>query len=123
VATTAADEGDPTSGAPSIVAGKPPLAAGEERAAPDPSVPAEGLETPPERPVDTELAGPPAAPTSSPAPEFRLTAISTRDGEPIALLNDRLVREGDRFGGVRIIRIGATEVEIEVDGERRTIGF
>ena len=54
---------------------------------------------------------------------FRLSAISTQDGEPVALLNDRLVREGDAFGGVRILRIGATEIEIEVDGERRTIGF
>ena len=55
--------------------------------------------------------------------EFHLSAISTRDGEPIALLNDRLVREGDAFEGVRILRIGKTEIEIEVDGERRTIGF
>ncbi len=55
--------------------------------------------------------------------EFRLSAISTREGEPIALLNDRLVREGDAFDGVRILRIGTTEIEIEVDGERRTIGF
>ena len=61
--------------------------------------------------------------TTAPDPEFRLTAISTRDGEPIALLNDRLVREGDSFGGVRVLRIGVTDVEIEVDGERRTIGF
>ena len=55
--------------------------------------------------------------------EFHLSAISKRDGEPIALLNDRLVREGDAFDGVRILRIGTTEIEIEVDGERRTIGF
>jgi hypothetical protein len=56
-------------------------------------------------------------------PRYRLTAISERDGRPIALLNDRLVREGDRFGDIHVIRIGATEVEIEVDGERLTVGF
>lgn len=54
---------------------------------------------------------------------LRLSAISTRDGEPVALLNDRLVREGDAFGDVRILRIGTTEVEIEVRGQRRTVGF
>jgi hypothetical protein len=75
---------------------------------------------------ESEESGPvdsPTEETAAPDPEFRLTAISTRDGEPIALLNDRLVREGDSFDGVRVVRIGATDVEIEVDGERRTIGF
>jgi hypothetical protein len=41
----------------------------------------------------------------------------------VALLNDRLVREGDMFAGVRVIRIGEDYVEIEVKGERRTIRF
>lgn len=70
---------------------------------------------------DVPLASPAADDLEDVA--FRLSAISTRDGEPVALLNDRLVREGDAFGGVRILRIGTTEIEIEVDGERRTIGF
>jgi hypothetical protein len=52
-----------------------------------------------------------------------LNAISRQDGHPVALLNDRLVREGDAFDGVRIVRIGETEVEIEVGGKRRVIGF
>jgi hypothetical protein len=73
--------------------------------------------------ADTAPADAPTEETPVSEPEFRLTAISTRDGEPIALLNDRLVREGDSFDGVRVIRIGAADVEIEVDGERRTIGF
>jgi hypothetical protein len=71
--------------------------------------------------VTAEEIEPPARPV--PAPEYRLTAISSRDGRPIALLNDRLVREGDRFGDVRIIRIGESDVEIEVKGKRKTIGF
>ncbi len=68
-----------------------------------------------------EETAPPRDPP--PEPEFRLTAISSRDGQPIALLNDRLVREGDRFGDITIIRIDETSVEIEVNGERKTIGF
>ncbi len=64
-----------------------------------------------------------AAPAVPPGPEYRLTAISSRDGRPIALVNDRLVREGDSFDGITIVRIGETEVEIEVDGKRKTIGF
>ena len=63
------------------------------------------------------------ATTSSPVPEYRLTAISSRDGHPIALLNDRLVREGDRFGDILILEIGETSVEIEVRGKRKTISF
>jgi hypothetical protein len=41
----------------------------------------------------------------------------------VAILNDRLVREGDSFDGIRVIRIGEAEVEIEVHGERRLIRF
>jgi hypothetical protein len=68
--------------------------------------------------------GDPASPTDTPPqPEFRLTAISSRDGHPIALLNDRLVREGDRFDEVTILRINETSVEIEVRGKRQTVGF
>jgi hypothetical protein len=99
------------------------LAAASDEEAPDPVTAVAETEVPSEGPAETGLSEAPAAPTSPAGSEFRLTAISSRDGEPIALLNDRLVREGDRFGNVHIIRIGPTEVEIEVDGERRTIGF
>jgi len=67
----------------------------------------------------------PIAPASSlPAKaELRLNAISQQDGKPVAILNDRLVHEGDVFGGIRVIRIGETEVEVEVGGARRTLRF
>jgi len=65
--------------------------------------------------------GPPAPAAASAG--LRLNAISVRDGHPVAILNDRLVREGDRFDGIRVLRIGETEVEVEVDGERRTLRF
>jgi hypothetical protein len=55
--------------------------------------------------------------------ELRLTAISERDGRPVALINDRLVFEGDSFDGVTVIRIGDTDVEVEVKGQRRVLRF
>jgi hypothetical protein len=54
---------------------------------------------------------------------FQLQAISAQEGHPVAILNDRLVREGDTFDGVRVVRIGADEVEIEVAGRRRVLKF
>jgi hypothetical protein len=60
---------------------------------------------------------------SGPAPDFELQAISAQNGQPVAVLNDRLVREGDSFDGVRVLRIGADEVEIEVAGRRRIVKF
>ncbi len=68
-------------------------------------------------PTETSSASP------APEPEFRLNAISIRDGHPVALLNDRLVREGDVIEGVRVLHIGEDFVELEVRGERKTIRF
>jgi len=56
-------------------------------------------------------------------PELRLAAISERDGQPVALVNDRLVREGDSFDGVLIVRIGEAEVEVEFRGVRHVLRF
>jgi hypothetical protein len=64
---------------------------------------------------------PEAAP--APPPRFTLQAIGVRDGRPVAMLNDRLVREGDAFDGIRVLRIGTAEIELEVDGERQVIRF
>jgi hypothetical protein len=55
--------------------------------------------------------------------EIRLHAISRREGQPVAILNDRLVHEGDSFDGVKVLRILDASVEVEVDGKRRTVGF
>jgi hypothetical protein len=69
---------------------------------------------------------PPVVPKAEPAtqaPEFRLTAISERDGRPVAVLNDRMVFEGEVFDDVRIVRIGEGEIEIEVKGRLQTVRF
>jgi len=46
--------------------------------------------------------------------DVRLTAISQKDGRPVVLINDRLMFEGDSFDGVKVLRIGEAEVEVEV---------
>ena len=49
-----------------------------------------------------------------PRSEPQLNAISQQDGQPVAVIDGRLVREGDSVDGVRVLRIGETEVEVEV---------
>jgi hypothetical protein len=105
---------------------------------PVPTAPAVAPAAP--RPISTETAREsreavgtrPAAPAPRPAatlvpapPQaaFTLHAISQRDGQPVAIINERLVHEGDSFDGVKVLRIGAAEVEIEVRGERRVLTF
>ena len=73
------------------------------------------------RPAAT--APPAAAAPSEPGARLVLEAISERDGKPIAVLNSRVVHEGDHFDGVTVVRIGVDEVEIEVQGRRRTLRF
>jgi hypothetical protein len=66
----------------------------------------------------------PVAPPSSSVPSsFRLTAISKRDGRAVAILNDRMVYEGDSFDGVKVRRIGDNDVELEIDGQVRVVEF
>ncbi len=76
----------------------------------------------PRTPESLRPAPSPRAGADSP-PALVLQAISERDGKPIALVSDRLVREGDEFDGVRVVRIGETEVEIEWRGRRSSIRF
>jgi hypothetical protein len=88
-------------------------------AAPTPAPPpAEGA------PVAVPAERPAPPPTTAPAAEpLRLQAISERDGHPVAVLNERIVREGDEFDGIRVLRIGPGEVEVEVRGRRRILTF
>lgn len=89
--------------------------------------PDESRTSPPSSPAEAAAEAAdeaPPAPAAAAAPaELRLNAISQRDGRPVALINDRLVFEGDSFEGVRVIRIGDTEVEVEVNGQRRVLRF
>jgi len=113
-----------------------PAVAGTPTALPPPEslAPSSSASAPPARqlavPTLDETARPPAptgrapAAVTRPAPDdLRLNAITQRDGHPVALINDRLVFEGDSFDGVRILRIGEAEVEVEVRGQRRVLRF
>ena len=58
-------------------------------------------------------------PRRSPA----LQAISRRDGRPVAIIDGRLVHEGDQYDDIVILRIGEDEVELELDGRRQVLRF
>jgi hypothetical protein len=85
------------------------------------------VDSTPERAGSLSMTSGPAEASDAPAAEapgeLRLTAISQRDGRPVAMINDRLVFEGDSFEGVRVLRIGDAEVEVEVHGQRRVLRF
>jgi hypothetical protein len=110
----------------------PATAAAVLEAAPVPP-PARRARTARPTPVAVAAASPPPPVANTPAPapprpalakgEVRLNAISRQSGQPVAVVNDRLVREGDVFDGIRVIRIREATVEVEVDGQRRTVGF
>jgi hypothetical protein len=98
-----------------------PATTGEPAPAPPPAASAAEAEAPEARAV---AEPPPSRPAShSGAADFQLQAISAQNGQPVAMLNDHLVREGDTFDDVRVVRIGADEVEIEVAGRRRIVKF
>jgi len=105
----------------------PPSSAPPAAAAPPVTLPPRALDTKPAAAPAATLASeaPEDAPPPAPAKdaELRLQAVSRRDGKPVAVLNGRLVHEGDAFDDVRVLRIGETEVEIEVGGQRRVLGF
>ena len=81
--------------------------------------------TPAPTPEPAEAAASEAPPDATPRADapLRLEAISRRDGKPVAVLSGRLVHEGDSFDDVRVLRIGDAEVEVEIGGQRRVLGF
>ena len=57
-------------------------------------------------------------------PSLVLQAISERDSHPIAMINDQLVREGDKLGGFQVLRIGSDSVEVLLEnGKSDTVRF
>ena len=76
----------------------------------------------PQRRETREAAPSPITPRAA-EPELRLQAISERDGQPIAIINDHLVRVGDEVDGIRVLAIRAAEVDVEVRGRRTTLRF
>ena len=77
-----------------------------------------------DRPVPVMRPSPPPS-APSPSPEtFVLEAISAQNGEPVAVVNGHLVREGETLeGGARVVKIGSDSVELEIKGARRVVRF
>ena len=44
-----------------------------------------------------------------------------RDDGPVAIVSGRIVREGDVFDGIAVVRIGDAEVELLIQAEDRTL--
>ena len=117
--------------APESPIGPPPARTDTRTVAARPVLPANRRPLPnaePTAPSDALVAPagpiqPGHAPAQAMAREVHLNAISVRDGHPVAILNDRLVREGDSFDGIRVLRIGEAEVEVEVGGVRKILTF
>jgi hypothetical protein len=72
----------------------------------------------------TEAFAAAVVPGTAPKTEFVLQAISERDSRPIAIINDQLVREGEKLGSARILHIAADSVEVMLEsGARETVRF
>jgi len=100
----------------------PPFpAAGSRPPAPLPPTATRSVEPLPVSPPKTEAAPEPRTVTAR--PPLALQAISRRDGRPVAIIDDRLVHEGDHYDGIVILKIGDSEVELEVEGQRRVLRF
>jgi len=102
--------------APALARSEPPTPV--PRSAPARVAPKAAVETPP-----VAAAVVPPARTATPDPGPRLQAISERDGQPIAIINDHLVRVGDEVDGIRVIAIRVDAVDVEVRGRRTTLRF
>ena len=92
-----------------------------------PAPPALVVASRPEAPPVAPRAAATAKPEAAKPQDLTLTlqAVTEQDGVPVALINDRLMRVGDAFEGVKVLSIaaGAVEVEIEATGERRVLSF
>jgi hypothetical protein len=119
--TAEARPASPVAPAPASAPSASPAPVPEANAVAPP--PDRGLAVPATPPAEATHASPVARASAPAALELRLNAISQKDGRPVALINDHLVFEGDSFEGVRVVRIGETEVEVEVDGKRRVLRF
>jgi hypothetical protein len=71
-----------------------------------------------------KATAPALIPTPAPPAVLTLQAISERDSQPIAVINDLLVRVGDRIGLARVVKIGPDFVEVVHDsGRHDTVRF
>ena len=68
-------------------------------------------------------AGPPGVPAKRPALSLEGIVWSDDPKERMAVINGKMVREGDFILGVRIQTIGENDVAVAADGDRWTVRF
>lgn len=86
---------------------------------PNISAPIRGVSMPGETkiaPVQEKLVSKLLTSESKPTPKLALTGIIFEQASPCALINDRIVKEGDVVEGARVIRISSNEVSLEFEG-------
>jgi hypothetical protein len=118
--TAAAPAEAPRAAAPSPSSAPLPVPPPVQKAAQAPRV------APLDRPVPLVPPALPKSPEPSPSASpatFVLEAISTQNGEPVAVVNGRLVREGDTVDGARIVKIRSDSVELVYRGSVQVLPF
>ena len=77
---------------------------------------------PPSWATQKERAVPKKAPSKPIASlKLELRGVILSGDEPLAIINDRFVRTGDRIGNFRVVRIEKTEVVLDSGKQKRTI--
>lgn len=125
----------PTTSAPSVAPAAPPLSPAEApvgssggdiaqaapRSAPTNDPPADAVVESP--PADAPADEPPPAPPAPAFPALKLQGIFYSRTKPSALINGRTLFLGDQVEGAVVKRIDALRVEVEFNGQSRTLSL
>jgi len=79
------------------------------------------IKTPPALPLPVAEKNPAAETKGAKWPELRMTGTATTSGGSLAIINGKMLSAGRTIDGVRIIKVGATEVLVEYQNERRIL--
>jgi HD-like signal output (HDOD) protein/CheY-like chemotaxis protein len=71
-------------------------------------------------PVVTNVPPPSPPPQEQALPEFRVNGIIYTSVRPSAILNGRTVSIGDQVNGATVVRIGRSDVTLQINGQRKT---
>jgi chromosome partitioning protein len=120
VELTEGDEGEPVAAMASVMPGEDEDAepvADEQPATDEVDEPADGAA------AEEEPATQPVVRYRECPPDMHLTCVLHGPNGYQALINDEMVGEGDVLSGARVLRIDERSVEMELEGERFTLGF
>jgi len=88
---------------------------------PEPGKPATAVKTP-KVPTIEQNGAPEQIVYTAPPANLRLHAVIKGGNGPVAIINNKFFREGQRYGPLRVIKIGDTSVDLEIDGKRCMLG-